>query len=342
MTPKPELAKNLALKAAGLVLKVPGAPGVAMHLLTLRAAVAEVPDELRSGALQFVTGSVTPRTLRAYRWAFGAPRKPGSGVRVRKAVVPGDTPVPVLITSPARPSRERRAAVLHLHAGGTIMGSPAAEAPLSGQLARELDAVVVAPRYRLAPEHPYPAQLDDCMATLRWIRDNADQLGVDPDRVAVAGASAGGCLSAAVTQRAHDEDIAVSVQGLIYPMLDDRTTLREDHGNRGRFVWTPRSNLFGWTSYLGRPPRVSDAPEYAVPARRTDLSGLPPAWIGVGDLDLFYDESIAYAEALQAAGVPCELVTVPGMYHGADVLAAKAPTMREFRNNLIEHLRKYL
>ena len=101
-------------------------------------------------------------------------------------------------------------------------------------------------------------------------------------------------------------------------MLDDRTALRDDHAGRGELTWSPSSNRFAWTAYLGREPRMSDAPEYAAPARRTDVAGLPPAWIGVGELDVFYDENVAYAEKLTAAGVPCELVTVAGMYHGAD------------------------
>ena len=106
------------------------------------------------------------------------------------------------------------------------------------------------------------------MAALRWMRDNADELGIDPDRIAVTGSSAGGGLSAAVAQRAHDEGIALRAQALVYPMIDDRTALRDDHGGRGRFLWTHASNRFGWTAYLGREPRMSDAPEYAAPARR--------------------------------------------------------------------------
>jgi acetyl esterase/lipase len=106
--------------------------------------------------------------------------------------------------------------------------------------------------------------------------------------------------------------------------------------------WTPASNRFGWTAYLGRGPRISDAPEYAAPARRTDLTGLPPAWVGVGELDLFYDEDVDYAEKLRASGVPCTLVTVSGMYHGADGLAPKALWLKDFRSGMVDHLRTYL
>ena len=159
--------------------------------------------------------------------------------------------------------------MLHLHGGGMVVGSPQFEAFEAGRLARGLGAVVVSPDYRLAPEHPFPAALDDCMATLRWMRAHADELGIDPDRIAVMGSSAGGGLSAAVAQRSTDEGIGLRAQALAYPMMDDRTALRDDHGARGRFMWTPASSRWAWTAYLGREPQMSEAPEYAAPARRT-------------------------------------------------------------------------
>ena len=128
----------------------------------------------------------------------------------------------------------------------------------------------------------------------------------------------------------------------MYPMLDDRTALRADHAGRGRFLWTPESNRFGWTCYLGREPRMSDAPRYAAPARRKDMAGLPPAWIGVGELDLYHDEDVDYAERLRECGVECTLVTVPQMYHGADLFAPKALLLKEFHAGAREHLRIHL
>jgi len=264
----------------------------------------------------------------------------GPGVSVRRHHIGG---LHLYVTTPATPpTAGRRPGVLYLHGGGMVFGSPQMEALSSGRLARDLDAVVVAPDYRLAPEHPFPAGLDDCMSALAWMRDEADNLVIDPDRIAVIGSSAGGGLSAAVAQRAHDEGIALRAQVLVYPMIDDRTALRTDHGERGRFLWTAASNRYAWSAYLGREPRMSDAPEYAAPARCTNVAGLAPAWIGVGGLDLFHDEAVAYASTLTAGGVPCELVTVPGMYHGADGIAWKDPAMLAFRRSSVDHLRAYL
>lgn len=249
--------------------------------------------------------------------------------------------VRMLVTTPLAGDRFRPA-VLWIHGGGFVVGAPQFDAFLTGQIAREVSAVVVSPDYRLAPEHPFPAALDDCMATLAWMRANADGIGIDPARIAVAGASAGGGLAAAVAQRCRDEGVPLRAQALVYPMLDDRTALKRDHGGRGRFLWTPASTRFGWKSYLGREPGTSDVPEYAVPARRSDLTGIAPAWIGVGELDLLYDEDVAFAERLRESDVDCELVTVPGMYHAADLIARKAPSILRFRASMLEHLRTHL
>jgi len=330
------------MRKAVALAALAGSAAVARHYLTSRDCIAEVAADLRNPVLPLLTGAPKARTLALRRPLFRVKTSPGPGVAVTRRHVPGQSPIPVLVIVPAEPTPHRRPAVLSIHGGGMILGSPQMEASGSGQLARELDAVVLSPDYRLAPEHPFPAALDDCMATLTWMCDHADELRIDPDRIAVTGSSAGGGLSAAVAQRAHDEGIALRAQVLVYPMIDDRTTLRDNHCGRGRFVWTPKANRFAWTAYLGRQPRLSDAPEYAAPARRTALSGLPPAWIGVGGLDLFYDEAVAYAEALKACGVPCELVTVPGMYHGADGLARNAPAMKEFRRKSVEYLREHL
>jgi acetyl esterase/lipase len=327
--------KRLAAVAAlGLAL------AVARRQTAARDALAAVAPDLRNPLLPWVPSARRRWVRTLFRLASRISGQSGPGVTVTERLV-GDAGVRVLITTPDE-GQGPRAAVMWIHGGGYIVGSPQFEAVGTGRLARDLGVVTVSPAYRLAPEHPFPAALDDCMAALRWMRASADELGIDPDRIAVLGASAGGGLAAAVAQRSHDEGIRLRAQVLVYPMLDDRTALRADHAGRGRFVWTPESNRYGWTCYLGREPRMSDAPEYAAPARRADLTGLAPAWVGVGDLDVFYEEDVSYAEKLKASGVPCTLVTVAGMYHGADAVGPKSVSLKGFHSGAQEHLRMYL
>lgn len=323
------------------VLGLAGLAGLAMRrYAAARDAMAAVAPDLRRPFLPFLPQTMRKGLLRYYRMNTRLRKRTGPGVTETERRV-GEPTVRVLVTTPNE-GRLPRPGVLWIHGGGYIVGSPEMEAAFTARVARDLDVVTVSPDYRLAPEHPFPAALDDCLAVLRWMYGNAEELGIDPDRLAVLGASAGGGLAAAVAQRSHDEGIVLRAQVLVYPMLDDRTALRADPVGRGRFMWSPASNRFGWTSYLGRAPRMSDAPPYASPARRTDLTGLPPAWVGVGDLDLFYEEDVDYAERLQADGVACTLVTVPGMYHGADVFASKSLSMRDFHAGAHDHLRKHL
>jgi acetyl esterase/lipase len=307
---------------------------------SMRVAIARVPPELRS-PLMTLSFPSTVRGLRLVRQPFRLSLPSGNEVSVVERQVDGAAGVRARVTTPTARGTNRPA-VLWIHGGGMVVGSPQFESPTTGHLARELNAVVVSPDYRLSPEHSFPAPLDDCMATLRWMRERADDLGIDADRIAVGGASAGGGLAAAVAQRNHDEQIPLRAQVIIYGMLHDRTAFRDDHAGRGRFVVTPSGCVFAWTAYLGREPRMSDAPKYAAPARRSDLTGLPPAWVGVGDLDLLYPENVAYAEELTACGVPCELITVSGMYHGADGMAPKAASMQAFRTGMVEHIRTHL
>jgi acetyl esterase/lipase len=214
-------------------------------------------------------------------------------------------------------------ALLWIHGGGYVIGNAAQDDVLCRRFARELGATVASVDYRLAPEHPYPTPLEDCYSVLAWL---ARLPSVDPARVAVGGASAGGGLAAALALLARDRaEVPLAAQLLVYPMLDDRTVDRDDLDNPGHRLWNQSSNKFGWASYLG------DAhPDIAVPARREDLSGLPPAWIGVGTLDLFHDEDLAYAERLKAVGVPCEVEVVSGAFHGFDGIASKAEVSQSF------------
>jgi len=308
-----------------------------------RTSIATVAPELRHPALWIpasVTGAVT---LRAGRAITRLPTRVASGVSTTSRSVPGrpgEPPVEVVVYEP--PARAHPAAsVLWIHGGGTIMGRPPLTHASASALARDLGIVVVSPDYRLAPEHPFPAALHDSAAVLDWLSSDVGGLGVDPSRVAVGGESAGGLLAASLCQLARDEGTAVAAQVLVYPMLDDRTVLRDPAG-RGAFVWTPASNRYAWSCYLGHPAGEPESRPYAVPARCEDLHGLPPTWIGVGDLDLFHPEDVAYAERLRAAGVPCELLEQAASYHGADGLRPGAPLVRDLRAAMTEWLRPLL
>jgi acetyl esterase/lipase len=236
-----------------------------------------------------------------------------------------------------------RPALLWLHGGGYVIGKPEIDESCCTLYAREAGITVVSVDYRLAPKHPSPAALDDSYAALKWVADQARQLGVDKQRIAVGGESAGGGLAAALAQLAHDRrEIQPVFQLLVYPMLDDRTALRAEIDDSQNVTWSLQSNRFGWEAYLGQECGGPEAPAYAVPARREDLSGLPPAWIGVGDLDLFHDEDVAYAQRLRDSGVACEQQVVPGAFHGFDVLAPQAPLVRDFRQTQVRALRRVL
>ncbi|GAA3725948.1 alpha/beta hydrolase [Gordonia hankookensis] len=212
--------------------------------------------------------------------------------------------------------------LLWIHGGGYVIGEAQQDDELCRRFSRDLGAVVVSVDYRLAPEHPFPAPLDDCHEAL----DVLHQLdGVADGQFAIGGASAGGGLAAQLALRIRDRGGATPVlQLLVYPMLDDRT-VRTSVDEDDLRMWHAKSNRFGWDSYLG-----GADPEIVAPARRDDLSGLAPAWIGVGGMDLFHDEDLQYAERLRAAGVPCELEVIPGAFHGFDLVNPAAPVSREF------------
>lgn len=233
--------------------------------------------------------------------------------------------------------------LIWFHGGGYVIGNPEMDDSKCTQYVRELGITVVSVHYRLAPKYPFPAALEDGYVALTWVVSHAQQLGVDAQHIAVGGASAGGGLAAALAQLAYDrQEIQPVLQLLAYPMLDDRTILRPDIDDSHNVTVTKADIQFGWESYLGRECGADHVPAYSVPARHTDLSGLPPAWIGVGELDVFCNEAVAYAERLVEAGVECDTVIVPGAFHGFDDFDQQNPLVRDFRKSQIAALRKYL
>ena len=225
--------------------------------------------------------------------------------------------------------------VFWIHGGGYVMGKPDNEHRWAAAFLQALDCVVVCPGYRLAPQHPFPAALDDLLAAVDWVNDDGPARGVDPSRLVVAGESAGGGLAAALVQKLHDDGVPMLGQVLVYPMIDDRTAVRTDIGRRQHYAWSNGSNHYGWSSYLGVTPGADSVPDYAVPSRREDLTGLPKAWIGVGDMDVFYDENLEYARRLEAAGVPVLVETPTGAPHGFPSIAPDARVSHEFTTSAV-------
>lgn len=284
------------------------------------------PD-LRSIAAVLPRGIVGARRLRLMRalQRLGTPNRAGPGI---EAVSLG--PISLRLHRPAHAPSGPHPAILWIHGGGYVLGSAAQDDGLCRHLASAVGAVVAAVDYRLAPEHPFPVPLQDCHDALVWLASRAD---VDRRRIAIAGASAGGGLTAALALLARERgEVRPVFQLLTYPMLDDRTTAGPSANERDLRLWNTSSNRFGWGAYLGSAPGGRGVSGLAAPARADDLSGLPPAWIGVGGLDLFAAEDMAYADRLRAAGVPCETLVVPGAFHGFDLIRPDAAVSRSFRS----------
>ena len=224
------------------------------------------------------------------------------------------------------PQERSGAGLLWVHGGGFVLGAAKIDDQVCAETARELGVVVASVDYRLAPAHPFPAPLDDAAAAWSWFQAHAATLGVDPARIAIGGQSAGGGLAASLAQRLRDTDgTQPAAQWLLCPMLDDRTAARTELDAIDHWVWSNRSNRYGWHAYLGQEPGMAETPEYAVPARRADLAGLPPAWLDYGSIELFRDEIIDYADRLRTAGVPVVAEEVPGAPHGFETWAADTP-----------------
>ena len=287
-------------------------------------------------------------TIRAGSAAMlaGVPAPEFPGRKVSERFVPGSEGAPdvrVLLYQPVK-TAQPTAGLLWLHGGGYISGSVDAEDIPVRQMAAELGCVVVSVDYRLAPETPYPGSLEDCYAALTWLYTHAAEVGVDRERLAVAGSSAGGGLAAALALLARDRgEIPLAFQCLNAPMLDDRTVKADPpHPYTGEFIWTQEANRFSWTSLLGQEPGSEGVSPYAAAARAENLAGLPPTFIGVGALDLFLEENLAYARRLIRAGVPTELHVYPGTFHGYQLVpnaqvtqAAQRDRMSALRRALI-------
>ncbi|MBN1191434.1 MAG: alpha/beta hydrolase [Dehalococcoidales bacterium] len=227
--------------------------------------------------------------------------------------------------------------LLWMPGGGYVVGDVELDDLLCRQLTLAGECVVVAVNYRRAPEYPYPIPLEDCYTALKWLATQADELRINLSCMCVGGASAGGGLSAGLALLARDRgEIKLAWQLLLYPMIDDRNTALPSKTVPDTLVWTRKDNYYGWRAYLGHEPGTGEVEPYASPARAINLEELPPAFIGTGDLDLFAEESLGYAQRLVAAGVPTEIHMYPGVPHGFDgILAPQAEISKKFRNDIM-------
>lgn len=270
----------------------------------LREATQKLPKSDPSKAWMRIAGRLATRVM-------SVPKVDGVSVTTAKAGA-----VRLRIYQPDN-SAPDRAGLFWIHGGGLLFGDARQDEALCAGTALELGIPVVSANYRFAPEHPFPAALDDVRAAWAWMVDNSAELRVDPARIAVGGESAGAGLAASLVQRLKDEGgIQPVAQWLFAPMIDDRTAANESLDAIDHWIWNNRANRVGWTGYLGAAPGADALPPYAAASRRADLRGLPPAYIAVGDIELFFAEDEEYAARLTQAGVGVTFEVVPGAPHG--------------------------
>lgn len=335
-----------SIAAAGASLMASARPELAL-------AQAAAPDlsfvlpELRPAAraVAGLTVRYSASALPAMRQALPAGPLQGwrSDVPVteHRVPVPGSPDVLIYLIN-VKAGVSRRPAILHMHGGGYILQSAKNDVKALQSLAAELDCIIATVDYRLAPETRYSGSIADNYAGLQWLHHNAVKFGIDTRRIAVMGESAGGGHAALLALRARDlGEIPICFQMLVYPMLDDRTGgTRPPPKDVGTLLWTSQANQFAWECFLGEKPGGPDVPVAAVPARVPSLSGLPPAFIGVGGIDLFVKEDIEYAGRLVDAGVATELHVIPGAFHGFDLFAGDTNAAKTFTAAKINALKR--
>ena len=345
--------RDFAIRTAGLGLAMGLAPAVPLAQAEQATrpesspAIADpysvVDPELVPTLKQFPAYDLSMDMVEKFRQMPGMPPLPAPEPQPVERHIPGPPGAPEVrlwIVDPA-PSQKNKPLLLHMHGGGFIMNDPM-WMPLLQGIATDCHCVVVSVDYRLAPETHYPGSLDDNYAALKWVHAHAAELGIDRSRIAVGGESAGGGHAANLAIHARDRnEIPIVFQLLIYPQLDDRTgSTRAVPPAIGHFIWTASANRLAWSSLLGVPAGSSRVPAAAVPARVANVAGLPPAWIGVGSIDLFVDEDMEYARRLVNAGVATELLVEPGAFHGFDVLVPNAEVSKQFSASWKNALRK--
>ncbi len=281
-----------------------------------------------------VSDVAAARRLIAGLGAGVPPWQPEAGLVYEVHAAPGAPGEPEVDLHLVRPTGDGtlRGALLWFHGGGFVLGDARESLPFLAAVARESGVVAVSVQYRLAPEHPFPAGFEDGHAAWRWLRDHAESMGFEPDRIAIGGQSAGGALAAGLALRIRDQGGSLLYQALDTPVLDDRAETPSATDYVDTPVWNRPNVQASWRSYLGA--AETDTPAYAAPARSEDLSGLPPTYITVSQNDPLRDEGIEYARRLAHANVPVDLHLYGGTFHGSVALAPDAEVSRRHDTDL--------
>ena len=347
--------RDFAIRTAGFGLAMGLAPAAALAEAEQASrsepspAIADpyslVDPELLPVLKQFPAFDLSAEMVGQFRQMPGMPPLPAPAPHPVERHIPGPPGAPEVrlwVVDPA-PLEKGKPLLLHMHGGGFMMTDPNLM-PRLQEIATDCHCVVVSVDYRLAPETRYPGSLEDNYAALKWVHAHAAELGIDRSRIAVGGESAGGGHAASLAIHARDrnkEDVPICFQLLISPQLDDRTGSSHPAPPAiGHFMWPASANRLAWSSLLGVPAGSSKVPLAAVPARVASVAGLPPAWIGVGSIDLFAEEDMEYARRLVHAGVATELLVVRGAFHGFDLLVPDAEVSKQFSASWKSALRK--
>lgn len=300
-----------------------------------------VHRELRRG-LELLPPLQLPDDLAAVRQTPIPPTGKSPFVHIQEHYITGADSNEMLIKiyEPTERDGQKLPALLWLHGGGYVLGHPNGEDFICEGFVQTANCVVMSPEYRLAPEHPYPAAIEDCYAALEWLASTADEWNIDLSRVAIGGASAGGGLVAALSLLARDKGgPAICFQMPLYPMIDDRNVTPSSHEITDSRVWNHANNAAAWKMYLGEHANGDISP-YAAPRRAKSLAGLPPTYTCVGQLDPFRDETLEYVTRLAQAGVDVEFHLYPGGFHAFEHVVPEAEISQRAKEGYMNALKR--
>ncbi|MGX4588318.1 alpha/beta hydrolase [Paenibacillus chitinolyticus] len=306
---------------------------------------SRVLPELRPIIAEFPGFQLEENLELSRSYLSGPPIQKSEHVRTTSRMIPSLAgEMLVKIYEPSQRTSAKLPAMLWIHGGGYVMGHPDMDDALCERFVQAADCVVVSVDYRLAPEHPYPAAIDDCYTALTWMTDEAQLLGIDLERVAIAGASGGGGLTAALALMVRDKGgPSLIFQMPLYPMIDDRNITASSHEiTAGNATWNRANNLAAWNMYLGDRTEDSEVSPYAVPSRAKSLAGLPPTYTCIGQLDLFRDETIEYVTRLAQAGVDVEFHLYPGTFHSFEVMVPQAEVSQRAGKSYVDAIARAL